>query len=160
MTGCVLEEEVGFSLESFLSPRLVMFSDRMSRDEVLRDLTLLAESAGLLKDRDAFFQTIVDREGIMSTGIGMGVAIPHGKTSDCSGFFVAVAIHSQGVFWDAIDGAPVRFVFLVGAPENAQQKLYLKLLSGLTLTLKDDWRRQQLLQVGTAEEIIKLVSGV
>ncbi|WP_213358371.1 PTS sugar transporter subunit IIA [Chlamydiifrater phoenicopteri] len=158
MTGCVVEE-VGFSLESLFSPQLVMFSDKLSRDEVLRDLTQLVDDAGLLKDKDAFFQAIIDRENIMSTGIGMGVAIPHGKTADCSGFFVAVAVHSQGVLWDAIDGAPVRLIFLVGGPDNAQ-KQYLRLLSGLTLTLKDDWRRQQLLQVRTAEEIVKLVSGV
>ncbi|AAP97994.1 PTS fructose-specific enzyme IIBC component [Chlamydia pneumoniae TW-183] len=153
------QNQQDFSLFSLLSPRLVMFLGKHSRDEILQDLTDLVDAAGLLEDKQAFFDALVRRENIMSTGIGMGVAIPHGKLESCSNFFIAIGIHTQGILWDAIDGALVRLVFLIGGPENAQAE-YLKLLSTLTLSLREESRRQQLLQVNTIEEVMNVFVGM
>ncbi|BAE81430.1 phosphotransferase system mannitol/fructose-specific Pts IIA [Chlamydia felis Fe/C-56] len=153
------ESQPDFSLFSLLSPNLVMFLNKNSREEILQDLTDLASAAGLLENKEEFFQALVARENIMSTGIGMGVAIPHGKLNSCSDFFIAIGIHSQGILWDAIDGALVRLVFLIGGPDNAQAE-YLKLLSTLTLSLRDESRRQKLLQVTTIEEVMNVFLGM
>ncbi|WP_375793252.1 PTS sugar transporter subunit IIA [Chlamydia sp. 12-01] len=153
------ESQPDFSLFSLLSPNLIMFLNKNSREEILQDLTDLASAAGLLENKEEFFQALVTRENIMSTGIGMGVAIPHGKLNSCSDFFIAIGIHSQGILWDAIDGALVRLVFLIGGPDNAQAE-YLKLLSTLTLSLRDESRRQKLLQVTTIEEVMNVFLGM
>ncbi|EPP35975.1 PTS system mannose-specific EIIBCA component [Chlamydia avium] len=156
---CYCKHKSNFSLFSLLSPKLVMFLNKNSRDEILRDLTDLANSAGFLESKEEFFQALVARENIMSTGIGMGIAIPHGKLNSCSSFFIVIGIHSQGILWDAIDGALVRLVFLIGGPDNAQSE-YLQLLSSLTLSLKDEARRQKLLQVQTIEEVMNVFLGI
>ncbi|QVE48895.1 PTS sugar transporter subunit IIA [Chlamydia crocodili] len=153
------ESQPDFSLFSLLSPNLIMFLNKNSREEILQDLTDLAGAAGLLENKEEFFQALVTRENIMSTGIGMGVAIPHGKLHSCSDFFIAIGIHSQGILWDAIDGALVRLVFLIGGPDNAQAE-YLKLLSTLTLSLRDESRREKLLQVTTIEEVMNVFLGM
>ncbi|ANH78179.1 PTS sugar transporter subunit IIA [Candidatus Chlamydia sanziniae] len=149
------QDQQDFSLSPLLSPRLIMFLNKHSRNEILQDLTDLVDCAGLLENKEAFFQALVHRENIMSTGIGMGVAIPHGKLENCSSFFIAVGIHPRGILWDAIDGALVRLIFLIGGPGNAQAE-YLKLLSTLTLFLREDSCRQKLLQVKTIEEVMNI----
>lgn len=153
------DRESNTSLFSLLSPNLVMFLNQGSREKILRDLTDLADSEGLLQDSEEFFQALVEREKIMSTGIGMGIAIPHGTLRGCSDFFIAIGIHPQGILWDAIDGALVRLVFLIGGPDNAQSE-YLKLLSTLTLSLRDESRRQRLMQVQTIEEVMNVFLGM
>ena len=156
---CYCKHQSDFSLFSLLSPKLVMFLNKSSRDEILQDLTDLASSAGFLESKEEFFQALLTRENIMSTGIGMGIAIPHGKLANCSNFFIVIGIHPQGILWDAIDEALVRLIFLIGGPDNAQTK-YLQLLSALTLSLKDESRRQKLLQVQTIEEVMNVFLGI
>ncbi len=148
-----------FSLCSFLSLDRVMFLTKNSKEEILQDLTNLASSAGVLGNKETFFHALVTRENIMSTGIGMGVALPHGKLESCDQFFIVVGIHPQGIVWDSIDGALVRLVFLIGGPGHAQSE-YLKLLSSLTLCLRDETTRQQLLQVNTVEEVLNVFAGM
>ncbi|WP_201456788.1 PTS sugar transporter subunit IIA [Chlamydia sp. 17-3921] len=153
------EKQQEFSLSSLLSPKLILFLEKCSRDEILHELTELVDSFGLLENKTAFFQALVKRENIMSTGIGMGVAIPHGKLDGRSEFFIAIGIHSQGILWDSIDGALVRLIFLIGGPDNAPSE-YLKLLSTLTHTLRDECRRQRLLKAKTVEEVLSVFIGV
>ena len=78
----------------------------------------------------AGFGSHVKREKIVSTGIGMGVAIPHAKLPSFDRFFLAVGLQKvkDGIDWDALDGAPVRLIFMIGGPAN-QQTDYLKILS-------------------------------
>lgn len=156
MPSCEKQQE--FSLFSLLSPKLVRFLGKLSRDEILYELTDHVNAFGLLENKAAFFQALLKRESIMSTGIGMGVAIPHGKLENSSEFFIAIGIPSQGILWDSIDGDLVRLVFLIGGPENAPLE-YLKLLSTLTLVLRDESRRQGLLQAKTVEEVMNVFVG-
>lgn len=155
----VPDNQDSFSLFAYLSPELIKFSDQNSRDSVLRELTELASSAGCLHNQEDFFQALITRENIMSTGIGMGIAIPHGKIEDGSRFFIVVGIHSEGLFWDSVDGSLVKLIFLIGGPKNAQSE-YLKLLSTLTLCLQEESRRQQLLQVETVDEVLNVFLGM
>lgn len=145
-------------ISSYFSPRLVLFLDGLSREESLRSLVESASYEGFLSDKQLFYELLLQREKISSTGIGMGVALPHAKLPDEQDFFVAIGIHSRGVLWDAIDGVLVRLIFMIGGPENRQAS-YLRLLSELTLSVKDDVRRRKLLQARSPEEVIKLFLG-
>lgn len=147
-------------LMSFLSSKLVAFLDHESKNEVLRELATLAGRTGVLKSTDEFFQALLKRENIMSTGIGMGIAIPHGRLDqEDAPFFIAVGIHNHGVLWDAVDGTLVRLIFLIGGPSNAPAE-YLQLLSTLTQALREEGVCQKLLSAHTIGEVMNVFEGM
>lgn len=147
------------NIYSYLDPGLVCFLGVETREDVLSKLVDVLFKAGKLKDRDAFLQAVITREKLVSTGIGMGVAIPHAKLSTYDDFFIAIGILKKGVEWDTLDGAPVRIVFMIGGPDDKQTE-YLQILSRLTFALKDESIRKKLLQLSTEEEIVKLFDSV
>jgi deoxyuridine 5'-triphosphate nucleotidohydrolase len=130
----------------YMSPQLVLFSDAQMRDEVLAQLVHHIYQQGKLKDEDAFYQAILERERIVSTGIGMGVAIPHAKLPFYDHFFIALGILQKPVDWLSLDRSPVRLVFMIGGPDDKPTE-YLQLLSGLTQAIKKDELRKQLLEL-------------
>lgn len=139
----------------YLDPRVVLFLDVATRDEALHAIIEKLESIGRVKDKEKFYQAIMDRERIVSTGIGMGVAIPHAKLSDYDDFFVAIAVLQHGVDWQALDDAPARLIFMIGGPDDKQTE-YLQILSSLTSSLKDEARRKKLLTLNSSDAIIDL----
>ena len=148
-----------FLISKYLNPKLVKQLNVESRDEALQALVDLLDNEGKLLNKEAFHQAILERERIVSTGIGMGVAVPHAKLSGYSTFFIAIGIHHKGIPWDALDGVPVRLVFMIGGPDDKQTE-YLQLLSRLTLAIKDEERRKKILQLNNPEDIIALFKGI
>lgn len=126
---------------------------------VLRELVELLDRQHKIEDKEVFFKAIMDREKIVSTGIGMGVALPHAKLPGYDSFFIAIGIHSKGIAWDALDGLPVRLVFMIGGPDDKQTE-YLQLLSRLTLAVKDEERRKKMLQLSHSKDIMALFRGL
>jgi nitrogen PTS system EIIA component len=148
-----------FLISKYLNPKLVKQLNVEDRDEALQALVDLLDAEGKLLNKEAFYQAILERERIVSTGIGMGVAVPHAKLSGYSTFFIAIGIHHKGIAWDALDGVPVRLVFMIGGPDDKQTE-YLQLLSRLTLAIKDEERRKKMLQLSKPEDIIALFRGI
>lgn len=142
-------------ISKYLDPKLIAFLDATSRDEALKVLINLLHQNGKLSDPAAFYQAIIDREKIVSTGIGMGVAIPHAKLPDFDDFFIVIGILQKGLDWKALDGAPVRVVIMIGGPDDKQTE-YLQMLSKLTLAIKDEQRRRKLLTLNSPTDIIEL----
>lgn len=143
----------------YLDPRLVMLLSTETRDDTLHALTQKLHGENKLHDSKFFFDSILEREKIVSTGIGMGVAIPHAKLPDYNEFFIAVGILQKGVDWKALDGGPVRIVFMIGGPDDKQTE-YLQILSSLTMAIKDETRRKKLLTLTSPEKIIELFKGL
>jgi nitrogen PTS system EIIA component len=142
-------------LSDYLDPRLVAFLDVSSRDDAIRTLVEKVYQAGKLKDKYSFYEAIIDREKIVSTGIGMGAAIPHAKLSSYDNFFIAIGILKKGLDWNSLDGSPVRVIFLIGGPDDKQTE-YLQILSKLTQMIKDDQIRKKLLTLSSPDELIEL----
>ncbi|MEX1012976.1 MAG: PTS sugar transporter subunit IIA [Waddliaceae bacterium] len=142
-------------ISDYINPRLIALLDSDSRDQALSQLVQLLDTEGKIKDSAQFLKAITDREQIVSTGIGMGVAIPHAKLSDYNDFFLAIAILNKGVDWQSLDTAPVRLVFMIGGPDDKQME-YLQILSSLTRAIKDEKRRKKLLTAKSAEDIIAI----
>lgn len=145
-------------ISQYLDPKLVVFLDSGARDDVLKTMIDTLATGGKLKDPKAFYNAIADRERIVSTGIGMGVAIPHAKLADYDDFFIAVGVLQKGVDWQALDNAPVRLVFMIGGPDDKQTE-YLQILSKLTVALKDEERRKKMLTQNSPEALINLLSA-
>jgi len=105
-------------------------------------------------DAQGFKKALFEREEIMSTGIGLGLAIPHVKHQSVLDIVIYVGIAQQGIPWDAIDNKPVRLVFMIAGAED-QQRAYLQILSKIILVLKKKDRREKLLSAKTAESVIE-----
>ncbi len=147
------------SISNYLDERVILFLNVDQRDAALRTLVDSLEKAGKLQNKEDFYQAILERERIVSTGIGIGVAIPHAKLSGYGDFFIAIGIQKkQGLEWNALDGSQVRLIFMIGGPENKQTE-YLKILSRLTMAIKDEERRKKLLKATTPHEVIELFQG-
>ena len=86
-----------------------------SKDEIIEELVGSLEVGAAIADRDKVLQAVLEREKIMSTGIGDGIAIPHGKTDAVSQLSAALGIHKRGVDFEALDGEPA-FVFFLLVP--------------------------------------------
>lgn len=142
-------------ISSYLDPRLITFLDVRHRDEAIQQMIQVLKEHNVLPQIDTFHKAILEREKIVSTGIGMGVAVPHAKVSFCHHFFVVIGILSQGIDWRAIDNIPVKLIFMIGGPDDKQTE-YLQILSSLTLAMKDEERRKKMLQLTNPQEIIGL----
>ncbi len=142
-------------IANYIDRRNVVFLDVETREEALKKLVDTLESNNQLTDKEEFYRAVCEREKIVSTGIGMGVAIPHAKLSSYNDFFIGIGILKKGVNWDAIDGAPVRLIFLIGGPDDKQTE-YLQILSGLTHAVKDEERRKKILSLEFVDEILRL----
>ena len=143
-------------ISDYLDPRLILFVKQETRDETIDALIDLLDKEGKLKDKKAFRDAIFYREGLVSTGIGMGIAIPHAKLSCIDEFFIAVGIcQEKGVDWNALDSAPVRFIFMIGGPDSRQTE-YLQILSLLTSSIKEIDLRKKMLKAANPKEVFDL----
>jgi len=146
-------------ISDYLDSRLITFLDASSRDEAIDALIDLLESEGKFVDKEQFRQAIFHREKLVSTGIGMGVAVPHAKLNEFPHFFIAIGIQQKkGLDWDALDKAPVRLIFMIGGPDHKQTE-YLQILSLLTSAIRDVDLRKQLLNADSPEEVLELFSS-
>jgi PTS system nitrogen regulatory IIA component len=143
------------SIASYIKKEHLFFLGGRSKEEVISQLVHHLFLKGVIVEEERFLEAILLREELTSTGIGKGIALPHAKLPIYKEFFIAIGILKEAIEWDAIDGAPVRLVFLIGGPDNAPTA-YLQLLSDLTFALKDEGRRKKLLQLSSQEEIIGL----
>ena len=144
-------------IAKYLDPHLIKFLKAKKRDEALSSLVDLLSNLGRVHKTKNFYQALLEREKIVSTGIGMGVAIPHAKMNAFKDFFIAVGIQKEkGLEWSALDHSPVRLIFMIGGPDNKQTE-YLQILSGLTHAIKDEGLRKKLLNVSSSDEVIELL---
>ncbi len=140
-------------LKDLIRKESVFFIEKTDRLSVLTELAARSLALGHVKDPDDFHQAVIERESLMSTGIGLGVAIPHAKLESIDDFFVATAVLKTPVEWDALDHKPVRVVFLIGGPEGSQGA-YLQLLSQIMLVIKDPDRLKKLLAAASVDDVM------
>lgn len=101
-------------------------------------------------------QAVVEREKIMSTGIGDGIAIPHGKSDAVTRLAAALGIHKRGVDFEALDGEPAYVFFLLVSPANVSGP-HIKALARISRLLKNDDFKKRLISAADAEGIIRLI---
>jgi len=126
------------------------------RDSAIRELLSLLDKNQLLTNFDEAYQAVLDREKIMTTGVGNGIAIPHCKHSSCPNFAVAMGIHTEGIDFRSIDKKDVNIIFLLVGPEN-NPGLHIKLLSRISRLMSSDDLRDQVLETSSPEEMLELL---
>jgi len=142
------------SLENVIAPERVVLLDATDKESVLREMAAVLSSAPDVTDAEALVGAIFERERIMSTGIGLGIAIPHAKIPSVTDFVVAFGKAPQGIDFNALDGKPVHFVVMIAGPDD-QQERYLQLLARITLKLKDAGVRKRLAEAAGVDAILQ-----
>lgn len=111
-----------------------------------------------IKNRDKILKAILDREQVMSTGVGEGVALPHGKAEGVRDVVVALGISNADIDFHSIDNKPVRLIFmLIGPPDKAGP--HLKALSHISGLMRQPDFRQRLLQATTVPEVMQVIEA-
>ncbi len=125
--------------------------------DVLSELASLFASGNVQYDHAAMVTCLLEREKLGTTGIGEGIAIPHGKMADLEEMYIAFGKSDAGIPFDAMDGKPVNLFFLLVAPEHSTGQ-HLKTLAKLSRMLKDVQFRNNLMKAGTADELYRIIS--
>ena len=123
-----------------------------TKREILFELVETLKKANLINDIDSVVEIIIEREKLGSTGIGDGVAIPHGKMNKLNTILCVAGRSKEGVDFDAVDRQPVHIIFLVLAPEDSAS-LHLKVLSRISKVLRDPSFRKKILKLADAHDI-------
>lgn len=127
-----------------------------TKKEILTELAGQLNASGLIKDIEPVVKIIMEREALGSTGIGDGVAIPHGKMAGSGNILCVFGRSKKGVDFDAVDGQPVHIFFLVLAPEDSAS-LHLKVLSRISKILRDPSFRKRLLKLPDAHSLYESI---
>lgn len=141
----------------FLSEETIQIGlQAKTKFEALEELVDVLVKAKRVTDRKAAIQTLLDREELGSTGVGQGVAIPHGKTDIVKELVGALGISKSGIAFEALDGEPVHLFFLLLAP-NGAGGAHLKALARISSLLKDKHIRRALMSADHKETILEII---
>ncbi|WP_028829970.1 PTS fructose transporter subunit IIABC [Proteocatella sphenisci] len=125
----------------------------LSKHETIKSLIFMIESTGSITDTEEFTKAVLTREALITTGIGDGVAIPHGKSPSVRKTELAAAVCRDGMEYEAIDGEPTYLIFMIASPDKEDAE-HLSLLSKLSTMLIDEDFRHKLINSQTKEEFI------
>lgn len=131
-----------------------------TRDDIIDEMIQKLNFAGALYSESEFKQAIMNREQESTTGIGMNIAIPHGKSDAVKKPSVVFGIKRSGVDWKSLDGTEAKLIFMIAVPKSSEGNEHLKILQMLSRKLMDDSYREQLLSVQTKEEAYKLLDEI
>ncbi|MCM8534506.1 MAG: PTS sugar transporter subunit IIA [Lentisphaeraceae bacterium] len=129
--------------------RVVFLENDLDKEQCLKILT--ETSKDCLYDSNSFYSKILEREELLSTGMGLETAFPHSKNSSVIDFFVTIGISQSGVNWQAIDEKPVKIIFLIGGLIEEQEK-YLKILAAISKVVGKEKNRNLLLGSSNRDE--------
>jgi mannitol/fructose-specific phosphotransferase system IIA component (Ntr-type) len=145
-------------LKGILKKELIFFSNLSKKKDNLEALIRLIDSENLVEDVGILHHSIFSREEIMSTGLGLGIAVPHSRIKGVKNILIAIGINKKGIEdYETLDGSVVRLVIMIIAGEK-QHKEYLTLLSQIVKILKKNSRISHLLEAKSTDEVIGLLS--
>lgn len=141
----------GMKITEMLRPEFVIGELTVTgKRDALTELTAVFARGGIKVDPGMMLPVLLDREKLGSTGIGDGIAIPHGKIAGLEEMVVSFGRSREGIAFDAMDSKPVHLFFLLMAPENSVG-LHLKALAKISRMLKDPAFRKNLLEAATSD---------
>lgn len=129
------------------------------RDALAEMVNTLCSEQGL-KDRDIILEMLLNRESLGSTAIGKGVAFPHGRTLAVKEFSLLFARSVKGLDFDAVDKKPTYLFFLIIAPPQDKDNLYLQVLGQMVDLIKDQPARKRFVEAGSFDELQSIIAQV
>lgn len=141
-----------------VDPKAVcIFPEGFSKNEALDSMVDAINTTGAVTDVEALRKAVYDREAVMSTGIGQGVAIPHVRIDEVEEPAIGVGISAKGVDFDTLDNEPVHIIVLFAMPSGSQ-KDYLGLLAKVMMGLKLPGFQEKLLSCKSPDEAVAMLN--
>ncbi|PFR99937.1 PTS fructose transporter subunit IIABC [Bacillus thuringiensis] len=131
-----------------------------TRDDIIDEMIQKLKHVGALHSVTEFKQAIMNREQESTTGIGVNIAIPHGKSDAVRKPSVVFGIKQSGIDWKSLDGTEAKLIFMIAVPKENEGNQHLKILQMLSRKLMDDCYRERLLSVQTKAEAYKLLDEI
>jgi fructose-specific phosphotransferase system IIA component len=145
------------NLKDFIARERIAFIEAEDKQDALAKLIALSEDDRLVIDFAQFQNAVLDREYIVTTGIGQNVAIPHIKSRWVRDFFITIGVFRNGVEWQSLDEKPVHLAFLIAGPEEHES--YLRILAKLTLIIRDKEKRKAIIGASSTDEVYRLLEN-
>ncbi|MFH1738929.1 MAG: PTS sugar transporter subunit IIA [bacterium] len=150
------DEHKSFQLGSCLTPGRIIDLASATKADALRELVDVLRDAPEVTDPEGFYQAIIDREKIMSTGLGIGIALPHVKIPSITNFVTALGRKRDGLDFDSLDGKPAKIVIMIGASEK-QHRDFLKVIARISHLLRQEKVREEILAAEGPEAILDVI---
>jgi mannitol/fructose-specific phosphotransferase system IIA component (Ntr-type) len=145
-------------LSELLTPARVRVAlEARTKDGVIEELVGVLRDTGAVDDAEGVLRAVRQREEVLSTGVGSGVAIPHGKSDGVAGLAMAAGVAVPPIDFDALDGQPVSLFFLLVGPESAAGP-HVKTLSRIARLVRRDDFRERLAAAASAEEFLAVLA--
>ena len=127
-----------------------------SKVKVIKEMTQCLKKNNFIKHDQALFETLMEREKLVSTGIGENVAIPHGKSDEVTQIITVLARSKKGVEFESLDQKPVHFVCMVIAPAHSTGQ-HLKVLARVSRIFKNQGIREEILKAENSDTIYSIL---
>ncbi|UCE04372.1 MAG: PTS sugar transporter subunit IIA [bacterium] len=148
------EDLIAYFNEQLFLPHL----KATTKDELLQEIVEQFVNVKYLKNSEIVLEMLKKREVLGSTGIGKGVAIPHGRTTSASDIMIAFGKSKDGIEYDSLDGKPVHLVFMIIAPPQDENNMYLPILGKMVEILNKSKNRNRLMSAEIFEDFIDVIS--
>ena len=147
-------------LSKFCGEDLIAFELKaQTKDKVIKELVDLASKSKLLKDAGQLLKDIIEREKLVTTGVGSGVAFPHAKSKAIRGIIISFGRSKTGIDFDSMDKKPVHLFFLIAAPEDAIGA-HLNVMARLSYLMKSEKNRDKLMKTKSPRELLEVLDSV
>jgi PTS system nitrogen regulatory IIA component len=152
----MFEEKLMKIIDIFRKEHIIEGLKSKTKEDVLAELSGLFLQDNVQYSHENIIKTLLEREKLGSTGIGDGIAIPHGKLADLHELIVSFGRSREGIEFNAMDGKPAHLFFLLMAPENSAGQ-HLKALAKISKMLKDNTFRKNLMEAKSKDELYSLI---
>lgn len=144
------------SLHKLISAKRIIDLEANTKTEALTELIDLLDDDPNVLDSAVFSEAIFKREELVSTGVGLGIAIPHVKIPEVKDYVIAIGRKRSGIDFDSMDNNPVKLVFMIGASER-QTRDFVKMLARVMKLLKNEDNRNKLLEAELPDEFLNII---
>lgn len=147
------------NLSEMIKKELIIQSEGADKEVLLRAMTDLIEKTKYYIGSEALFKAIMYRESLMSTGIGLSIAVPHARMEDITEPFMTIAVDKKGVNgYESMDSKPVHIVIMIIAGKGTHRE-YLRMLSDIVMVMKEKDMVKQLMNAETNVDISNALRG-
>lgn len=129
-----------------------------NKDDAIKSLAHLLYESGALYDEQKYLEDVFEREKVSATGIGNGIAIPHGKSVAVKETSAAIGRVCENLNWESTDDEPIKFIVLLAVNDSDKNTSHVKLLSQMARKLASNEVCKRLISAKTREEIVEIFS--
>ncbi len=145
-------------ISKYIKKEHIKFINSVKKKDALKEMWKIIADKPEIGDPNELYKKFIEREKIMSTGIGAGIAVPHVKLNSVKDFVIAIGISKNGIKFDSLDGKPVHIIIMIAAPAHKHAE-YLKLLAQIVLILKNPELRKKIIRSKNEDEIFELLNN-